>query len=216
MLQKLSNQPCVVQPLDVCKLVDGGVCIVMEKAVQDLFSVVEGGKLHECKAVYFMSQLLGVVGVFHAMGIVHRDLKLENILIFDDGTLKPCDLDLACFLEPTINDTDSRGGSQKYAASELFDKNLLPPAYDGRAADAWSGGGLWFVMKAGYFPWVEATVDCLMFRKHMQYAYPWPCDNNSDVDMKMRQSLSIQIPKRLPLPETIECTQYATLGSSVA
>ena len=188
----------------------------MEKAIEDLFSVVEGGKLPESKAVYFMSQLLCAVGVCHRMGIAHRDLKLENILIFDEGILKLCDFDLACFLESTINDTDSRGGSQKYAAPELFNKNLLPPAYDDRAADAWSCGIIWFVMKVGYFPWVEATGDCSLFRKHMQYAYPWPCDNNSDVDIKMRQLLSIEIPKRLPLPETIECTQYATLGSSVA
>ena len=69
--------------------------IVMEYAAGgELFErICDAGRFHEDEARYFFQQLVCGVSFCHAMGICHRDLKLENTLL--DGSpaprLKICD-----------------------------------------------------------------------------------------------------------------------------
>jgi serine/threonine-protein kinase SRK2 len=55
--------------------------------------ICDAGRFHEDEARYFFQQLVCGVSFCHAMGICHRDLKLENTLL--DGSpaprLKICD-----------------------------------------------------------------------------------------------------------------------------
>ena len=185
-------------------------------SVKDRLMVYVQGKMPESRAVYFMCQLLNAVDACHALGIAHRDLKLENVLVFNDAVLKLCDFDLSCSLDTTTDDESARGGSPKYAPPELFSDKLRMSDYDDRAADAWSCGIIWFILKAGHFPWEKATKDCLLFAKHIECTYPWPRDNRSELDIKMRRLLCVQIPQWLPLPTAAECAQYATAASAVA
>ena len=161
-----------------------------------------------------MCQLLDGVAACHAIGIAHRDLKLENILIFGDEILKLCDFDLACFFNTSSNEDSARGGSAKYAAPELFDKKLLPDKYDDRAADAWSCGIIWFTLKTAKFPWEEATQESKLFCKHLLRTYKWP--SASKLDVEMRRLLCVQIAMRLPLPTASGCAKYAVDASVVA
>ena len=194
-LQALRGQPHVVQLLDVVTSPIRETFIVMEQATRDLFSLIEqDGPLPEHRAAPLMRQVLAGVSACHAAGIAHRDLKIDNILMFEpEGLVKLCDFDLACFID-RANEPEMRGGSKSYAAPELFD-SVLPPAYDDRAADAWSCGVIWFVLTAGHFPWEMATVNSPMFVQHLQGAYPWPSDS-SPVDLAMRELLHIEISKR--------------------
>jgi len=47
------------------------------------------GKIDEADAKIFCAQLLLAVEHVHAHGIIHRDIKLENILVADDGARRP-------------------------------------------------------------------------------------------------------------------------------
>jgi len=194
-LKALRGQPHVIQLLDVVTSPIRETFIVMEQASRDLFSLVEqDGPLPEHRAAPLMRQVLAGVSACHSAGIAHRDLKIDNILIFEpEGLVKLCDFDLACFFD-RANTPETRGGSKSYAAPELFDC-VLPPAYDDRVADAWSCGVIWFVLTVGHFPWEMATVNSPMFVQHLQGAYPWPSDS-SPVDLAMRELLHIEISKR--------------------
>ena len=68
-----------------------------------------------------MIQLLLSVDLMHRNGIVHRDLKLDNVLMLEEETLNICitDLGMACH----ISDTESllsKCGTPGFVAPEIF------------------------------------------------------------------------------------------------
>ncbi len=68
----------------------------------------------------------------HSKNICHRDLKLENLLLDDDGNVKIADFGLATKFRPG-ECLSRRCGSEEYTAPEL----ILGHDYDGRAVDIW-------------------------------------------------------------------------------
>ena len=112
--------------------------------------VLEGGPFSEANAQPLVQQLLSAVAHVHACDLVHRDIKLDNVLLDEHGVLKLCDFGLAkvatagCRLRRAC-------GTDVYAAPEC---SLCARCgeYDGRAADVWSIGICVFVMIVGKFP----------------------------------------------------------------
>jgi len=137
------------------------IFIFMELATAgELFGrVVENGKLEEHEAVRYFSEVASAVGYLHEQGVVHRDLKLENVLLTADGTSKLCDFGLAHAYDVSASGEVVRAqlkevcGSKSYAAPEV----LAGLGYSGEAADVWSLGICLFAMLAGFFPLDEAA-----------------------------------------------------------
>ena len=48
--------------------------------------MIEKGKLEEEAAVRYFTEMVSAVGYLHEQGVVHRDLKLENVLLGDGNT----------------------------------------------------------------------------------------------------------------------------------
>ena len=71
--------------------------------------------------------------LIHNLGICHRDLKLENILLTDKFSPKIADFGFATMNAPNLNEYI---GTRIYAAPEFFEKN----PYDGKKADIFSLG----------------------------------------------------------------------------
>ena len=87
----------------------------------------------------------------HKKGVVHRDLKLENILIDDKMNLKIVDFGFATY--KGIKKLQSYKGTKTYMAPEI--KKRL--AYDGRKVDIFSTAVILFIIVNGIFPFKEAT-----------------------------------------------------------
>lgn len=90
----------------------------------------------------YFRQLIEGLEYLHAQNIAHLDIKLENILIGENYTLKIADFDLSCFLK------DARvltRGTEYYRAPEMINDTCR----DGRAADIYSAGIILFVLKSG-------------------------------------------------------------------
>ena len=121
--------------------------------------VVENGKLEEHEAVRYFSQVAFAVEYLHEQGVVHRDLKLENVLLAADGTSKLCDFGLAHAYDLAPDGAIAFKllkdvcGSKSYVAPEV----LAGLGYDGCSADVWSLGICLFAMLAGNFPFDEAA-----------------------------------------------------------
>lgn len=80
----------------------------------------------ENPARYFIKQLLDVLTHIQSKGVVHRDLKLENILLDDQLNLKVADFGFATYKH--INKLNSYRGTLTYMAPEIKEGK----EYDGR------------------------------------------------------------------------------------
>mmetsp|Transcript_40591 Transcript_40591/g.131395 ORF Transcript_40591/g.131395 Transcript_40591/m.131395 type:complete len:406 (-) Transcript_40591:267-1484(-) len=169
----------------------------------------------------FMRGLLAGVQHCHEHGIAHRDLKLENVLLTREGTVKVIDFGLSHQYQRGADGAFDRSapltdmcGSKSYAAPEV----LSGRGYDGFAADVWSLGVSLFAMLSGFFPLDEATSKDWRYTKMAEgqrrgksttaLVYGWykrsTAHLSGDVVALLDSMLAIDPAKRRTLPEVLK------------
>ena len=89
------NHPNIVQ-VYAADVYDGRPAIVMELVEGATLSrLMEAGRLSPAESVSILDQLLDAVGYAHSRGIVHRDIKPDNIFVSRDGRVKLADFGIA-------------------------------------------------------------------------------------------------------------------------
>lgn len=100
------------------------------------------------EAVHFTVQILQALQHAHEKGIVHRDIKPQNIMLLQDGTIKVTDFGIARFSNmETRTMTDKAIGSVHYIAPEQARGDLT----DGKS-DIYSVGVMLYEMITGKLP----------------------------------------------------------------
>lgn len=102
--------------------------------------------LHTIRRIF--REIVSAVAYLHAHNIVHRDLKLENIVLDSSNTAKLTDLNLATVINPSQPLLKTPCGSQEYAAPEI----VQAQPYDGRKTDVWALGVILFALLTGELP----------------------------------------------------------------
>ena len=170
------NHPNVVHILDFCET--GGVpYLVMEhvpgRRLGDL--VVERGGLPTAFAVEIIGQILAGLQDAHANGIVHSDVKCDNILVqtVRDGRVVPrlIDFGIAHF----VGGADARGagtediivGTPEYLAPELIRGD--PPTF---ASDVYAAGVLLYELMTGATPFAGGTQAQVLSRQLREQPMP--------------------------------------------
>ncbi len=100
------------------------------------------------EAVHFMGQILAALQHAHDKGIVHQDIKPQNILLLQDGTIKVTDFGIARFSRSDSNTTSDKAiGSVHYISPEQARGELTD-----EKADIYSVGVVMYEMITGRLP----------------------------------------------------------------
>lgn len=135
----------------------------------DLHSFIESrGRLNEVMGYKIFAQLVDALVYAHSQNIVHRDIKLENIILSRAKKLavQVVDFGFATEQRPDGPLLEDYPGSPAYAAPELT--KGIP--YRGRASDVWALGVTLYTMLAGQYPFWSEDVDEMYYR--IAYAAP--------------------------------------------
>ncbi|XP_045805376.1 CBL-interacting protein kinase 5-like isoform X4 [Trifolium pratense] len=137
----------------------------------ELFNKVSRGKLREDMARKYFQQLIEAVNHCHKRGVYHRDLKLENLLLDENGDLKVSDFGLSALLESKKKDglLHTTCGTPAYVAPEV----IRQKGYDGAMADIWSCGIILYVLLAGYLPFNDKNL-MEMYKKIAKAEFKFP------------------------------------------
>ncbi|KAI0506053.1 hypothetical protein F5B22DRAFT_482047 [Xylaria bambusicola] len=123
---------------------------------QMLDYIISHGKLKEKQARKFSRQIASALDYCHRNSIVHRDLKIENILISKTGDIKIIDFGLSNLFSPRSH-LKTFCGSLYFAAPEL----LQARAYTGPEVDVWSFGIVLYVLVCGKVPFDDQSMPAL-------------------------------------------------------
>ncbi|MCH1941218.1 Stk1 family PASTA domain-containing Ser/Thr kinase [Holdemania massiliensis] len=129
--------------------------------------IAQRGALCKEEAVAIMKQLVSAVAEAHRRNIIHRDIKPQNVLIKDDGTLKVVDFGIALAQDALqLTQSDSVMGSVHYLAPEVARGEAAT-----RQSDIYSLGIVFYELLSGEVPFHgEQAVQIAM--KHMREEIP--------------------------------------------
>ncbi|KAK8395972.1 hypothetical protein O3P69_005219 [Scylla paramamosain] len=156
------------------------------------------GKMREREARTKFMQIVAALRYCHKQGIVHRDLKAENLLLDKDLNIKLADFGFSNFYTPGVL-LSTWCGSPPYAAPELFEGK----EYDGPKADVWSLGVILFVLVCGYLPFDAKTLQTL---RSIVVAgkFRIPYFMSSDCDNLIRKMLQVDPERRVSIERIMQ------------
>lgn len=104
-------------------------------------------RLKEDVAKYVFKQIIEGLGYCHSKQILHRDIKLDNILLDSEGEVKICDFGVSKIVKKGEKMTE-QCGTPAYIAPEI----LRDKGYEGFSVDIWSAGVVLYAMLYGTVP----------------------------------------------------------------
>ncbi|GAB5033802.1 cmgc cdk cdc2 protein kinase [Nannochloropsis oceanica] len=142
LLQELRH-PCIVELLD-CVQSEGRLYLVFEFVDRDLKKYMEAqsGQLARSVVKSFLFQIFHGLAFCHARGIMHRDLKPQNLLVSKEGRLKIADFGLARAFVPPIRPLTHEVVTLWYRPPEILlgSQTYAPPV------DVWACGVIFVEM----------------------------------------------------------------------
>ena len=126
-------------------------------------------KLSEKIAKILFRQIIQGIKYIHSRGIVHRDIKLENILLDLNNIIKICDFGVGKLIKPNTILKD-QCGTPVYMAPEI----IKGEGYHGFPVDIWSAGVALYIMLSGTLP----------FNKDKEHSLEYAILNNSIKEIK--------------------------------
>lgn len=144
--------------------------------------VQQQGKIDIREAIYFISQILRALQHAHDKGIVHRDVKPQNIMLQEDGTIKVTDFGIARFSRSeTRTMTDGAIGSVHYISPEQAKGNITDAK-----TDLYAAGVILYEMLTGSLPFQSDNAVSVALMQ-LQKEPVMPRELNPDIPVGLEQ-----------------------------
>jgi len=170
------SHPNIVSVYDVSHS-DGVEYIVMEliEGVTLMQYMKKKGALGWKEALHFAVQISKALEHAHEKGIVHRDIKPQNIMILKDGTIKVADFGIAALESAQEKKSDQTVGSVHYIAPEQARGEQPDPR-----SDIYSLGVVMYEMLTGKMPYDGDTAEQVAMKHITGHPVP-PQELNPDI-----------------------------------
>eukprot|EP00747_Dinoflagellata_sp_TGD_P166964 gnl/TRDRNA2_/TRDRNA2_190590_c0_seq1.p1 gnl/TRDRNA2_/TRDRNA2_190590_c0~~gnl/TRDRNA2_/TRDRNA2_190590_c0_seq1.p1 ORF type:complete len:610 (+),score=69.41 gnl/TRDRNA2_/TRDRNA2_190590_c0_seq1:135-1964(+) len=165
LVSHFEDESYVYMLLEYCA--KGSLCQLIQQSVNKHFS--------EPEAAGFFEQIVSGVSWMHQHSCVHRDLKLENILLTQDGVVKICDFGWSADVE-IKKMLKTTCGTTAYWAPEIF----LGESQD-KGVDMWALGCLLYEMVSGHPPFWQVQDPVVLKRKVLDVEFACPPWFSKDV-----------------------------------
>ena len=151
-LMKKLNHPNITKILEMFE--DEKYFLIIMEYINggNLFSFVKKRrKLSEKTAKFLFRQIILGIKYIHEQNIVHRDIKLENLLIDLNNNVKICDFGIGRKIENKNQLLHDQCGTLMYMAPEIL-LSTKEKGYEGFPVDIWSAGISLYIMLSGTLP----------------------------------------------------------------
>jgi len=196
------SHPHALSVTDFGEAEDGVVFLVMEyldgKTLKEI--IREEGPMAVPRAVEILRQIGGALEAAHTQGVVHRDLKSDNIMLLSSsGTdyAKVLDFGIAKIKEadgaydPALTAPDLVIGTPQYMSPEQCSQS---PDIDARS-DIYSLGVILYELLVGHVPFTGESPTAIML-KHLQEPAPSVLDERSDAPPAVARVVARALEKR--------------------
>ena len=177
------SSPNIVSVYDVGQF-EGADYIVME-LIEGItlteYMQKRGSELNWREALHFMTQIMQALRHAHSRGIVHRDIKPQNIMVLRDGSVKVADFGIARLVDSQKTMTREAFGSVHYVSPEQA-KGI---AVDARS-DIYSAGVVLYEMLTCRLPFDGDTPVSIALQHINSVAVP-PREINPDIPVGLEQ-----------------------------
>jgi serine/threonine-protein kinase len=156
------------------------VFLVMElvrgRTLRDLIRE-RGGRFSPAEAVSLLAPVLSALAAAHRAGLVHRDVKPENILLSDEGVVKVADFGLARAVNSDVAATRTglMMGTVAYCAPEQITRGRVSPR-----SDVYAAGILLFELLTGRPPYTGDSPMAVAYQ-HVHSRVPAPSSRSRGV-----------------------------------
>lgn len=131
-IQRINDHPNIVPMIDHWRGEEGAVIILRYFAGGSLKALLsEKGAQSVAYTGQMLEQLANVLHAAHGVGVVHRDVKPENILLDDEGNVHLADFGIAKRSDANITSAGMMLGSPAYLAPEQLLSEPITPRTDG-------------------------------------------------------------------------------------
>ena len=151
-LMKKLNHPNITKILELFE--DKEYILIIMEYINggNLFSFLKKHrKVSEKTAKLLYRQIILGIKYMHQQGIVHRDIKLENILIDLNNNIKICDFGIGRVLSSPEQPLFDQCGTPMYIAPEIL-LCSKEKGYKGFPVDIWSSGIVLYILLSGTLP----------------------------------------------------------------
>ncbi|MBQ6115953.1 MAG: Stk1 family PASTA domain-containing Ser/Thr kinase [Oscillospiraceae bacterium] len=159
------------------------------------------GKMDWREALHFIIQIMRGLSHAHSRGIVHRDIKPQNIMVLRDGSVKVADFGIACLANASQTLTQEALGSVHYISPEQA-RGDRPDA----RSDIYSAGVVLYEMLTGRLPF-EGDSAVSVAIQHLSSIPLAPRDLNPDVpealELITMKAMNPKLDKRYPSAEAM-------------